>query len=136
MAPNDGRKSPMSTAALSTNISRIAAQFLIARAERQTGSRMAAYEIVAKNVGTSAEWLRKFINGSEAKEPKWSVGWSLIDHCNRVLCTRVEQEMDQERSQILALKRDIDAVASSLNRVVEIAEGAQALAASSSENET
>jgi hypothetical protein len=61
--------------------------------------------------------LRKFVNGgAEAKEPKWTVGWNLIEQCNRVLCTRVEQEIDQERSKIAALKREIDAVTSPVNR--------------------
>jgi hypothetical protein len=107
---------------------RIAAQFLVERAMRQSGSRMVAYEMVAQTVGTSADWLRKFVssNGAEAKEPKWTVGWNLIEQCNRVLCTRVEQEIDQERSKIETLRRKIDAVASPINQVVASAQGAQA----------
>jgi hypothetical protein len=109
---------------------RIAAQFLVDRAERQTGSRMVAYEVVAKAAGTSADWIRKFVNGSEAKEPKWTVGWNLIEHCNRVLCTRVEQEIDKERCKAEALKREIDAVTSPVSRVVATAQAAQASPAS------
>jgi hypothetical protein len=116
----------MSTAATTP---RAAAQFLVERAERQTGSRMVAYEVVAQTVGTSADWIRKFVNGNgtEAKEPKWTVGWNLIEHCNRVLCTRVEQEIDKERSRIETLKRKIDATASPVNRMVASAQGAQTL---------
>jgi hypothetical protein len=36
---------------------------LVERAERQTGSRMAAYELVAQMVGRSPEWLRAFARG-------------------------------------------------------------------------
>ncbi|MCK1479304.1 hypothetical protein IVB27_32340 [Bradyrhizobium sp. 197] len=105
---------------------RNAAQFLVERAERQSGSRMVAYEMVAQTVGTSADWLRKFVNGTGAKEPGWTVGWNLIEHCNRVLCTRVEREIDKERSKAATLKREIDAVNSPVGRVVASAQGAQA----------
>jgi hypothetical protein len=107
---------------------RAAAQFLVDRAERQTGSRMVAYGVVAQAVGTSADWIRKFVNGngSEAKEPKWTVGWNLIEHCNKVLCTRVEQEIDKERSRIETLKREIDAAFTPVNRMVASAQTAQA----------
>ena len=105
---------------------RIAAQFLVERAERQSGSRMVAYEMVAQTVGTSSDWLRKFVNGTGAKEPGWTVGWNLIEHCNRVLCTRVEREIDKERSKAATLKREIDAVSSPIDRVVASAQGAQA----------
>jgi hypothetical protein len=115
----------MSTAATTP---RSAAQFLVERAERQTGSRMVAYEVVAQTVGTSADWIRKFVapRGAEAKEPSWTVGWNLIEQCNRVLCTRVEQEIAAERSKIETLKREIDAATSPVNRMVAPAPGAQA----------
>lgn len=118
----------MSSAAIASGLTRSAANALVERAERQTGSRMAAYVVVAQTVGTSAEWIRKFINGSEAKEPKWTVGWNLIDHYNRI-CTRVEQEHDKERLLIQTLKREIDAVTSPVARMVEIAARAETPAA-------
>ena len=108
----------MSNAAITSALTRSAANALVERAERQTGSRMAAYEMVASTVGTSSDWLRKFINGSEAKEPKWTVGWNLLDQYNRV-CNRVEQEIEIERLQLQTLKREIDAATSSVDRMVE-----------------
>lgn len=84
--------------------------------------------MVAQTVGTSAEWLRKFINGSEAKEPKWTVGWNLLDQYDRI-CTRVEQEIETERCQIRTLKREINAATSPVNRMVESARRAEAPAA-------
>jgi hypothetical protein len=108
----------MSNAAIVSRLTRSAAHALVERAERQTGSRMAAYEQVAQTVGTSAEWLRKFINCSEAKEPNWTVGWNLLDQYNRI-CARVEQELETERSRTQALKREIDAATSPVTRMVE-----------------
>lgn len=77
-------------------ISRSAAAALVEREERRTGSRMVAYEIVAQTVGTSAEWLRKFISSNEAKEPRITLGFNLILAYRRV-CERVEQAGDRER---------------------------------------
>jgi hypothetical protein len=119
VSPKNGRKSPMSTAAITSALTRSAANSLVERAERQTGSRMAAYVTVAQTVGTSADWLRKFINGTEAKEPKWTVGWNLLDQYNRV-CNRVECEIETERQKIRTLKGQIDAATSLINRMGEI----------------
>jgi hypothetical protein len=114
----------MSSAAITSALTRSAAYSLVERAERQTGSRMAAYVMVAQTVGTSAEWLRKFINGSEAKEPTWTIGWNLLDHYNKI-CNRVEQEIETERCTIQTLKREIDAATSPINRMVQIAQSAE-----------
>lgn len=116
----------MSMAANNAALSRSAAEFLVDRAERQTRSRMVAYQVVAGKVGATPDWLRKFIKGQEAKEPKWTIGWNLIEHCYEMLCTRVEQELDEERSKIETLKREIDAAISPFNRMVASAERAQA----------
>jgi hypothetical protein len=110
----------MSNAAIVSGLTRSAAHALVERAERQTGSRMAAYAQVAQTVGTSAEWLRKFIGSAEAKQPNWTVGWNLLDQYNRI-CARVEQEIETERCQAQALKRQIDAATSPVNRMVESA---------------
>lgn len=116
----------MSNAAIVSGLTRSAAHALVERAERQTGSRMAAYEQVAQTVGTSAEWLRKFIKATEAKTPDWTVGWNLLDQYNRI-CARVDQEIETERSKILALKRKIDAATSPVARMVENAARAEAV---------
>lgn len=97
---------------------RSVANALVERAERQTGSRMAAYEMVAQTVGTSASWLRKFIKGQEAKEPGWTTGWNILDQYSRI-CDRVEAEIETERAKTLALKGMIDAANQIANRAVE-----------------
>lgn len=106
----------MSTAIQTTALTRSAAHALVDRAERQTGSRMAAYEVVADKIGSSASWLRKFIAGQEAKEPGWTTGWNILDHYNRI-CERVEQEIETERTKTLALKESIDAITATIARM-------------------
>jgi len=113
--------SPSSTAALT----REAAGYLVRQAEYKTGSRMAAYEMVASTVGTSASWLRKFLAGREAKEPGWTTGWNILDQYSRI-CNRVEAEIETERTKRLALKGQIDAAAATFDRIVERAASAQA----------
>ena len=101
-----------------TAFTRNVANAFVERAERQTGSRMAAYEMVAQTVGTSSSWLRKFIKGQEAKEPGWTTGWNILDQYSRI-CDRVEAEIETERAKILALKEKIDAANTIANRVAE-----------------
>ena len=110
MRPKIGKRSPMNGVA---DISRNAAAALVDREERRTGSRMVAYEIVAQTVGTSSEWLRKFLSSNGAKEPRMTVGFNLIQVYRRV-CERVEQAGDQERQ----LKEEIDAALESAGLLV------------------
>ena len=110
MRPIFGKRSPMSVA----DISRNAAAALVDREERRTGSRMLAYEIVAQTVGISPEWLRKFVKSNEAKEPRLTVGFNLIQ-VYRQVCERVEQAGDRERK----LKEEIDAALESAGLLVD-----------------
>ena len=98
----------MSKAADMTALTRNVAADWVAREERMTGSRMAAYKIVAQQVGASPSWLRKFIHGDEAKQPNWTVGWNLLTAYER-LCARVEQNAENERAITRALERKIHA---------------------------
>ncbi len=59
--PKIGRKSPMSNAAHITDIARSAAYLAVKRAERDTGSLWGLTTPVARSVGTTSQWLRKFI---------------------------------------------------------------------------
>jgi hypothetical protein len=97
------RKSPMISSATITNLTRSRANALVERAERQTGSRMAAYEMVAQTVGVSPGWLRKLIKGYEAKEPRATIYENIRAHYE-AFCNRVEQEnkIDEARLRLLA----------------------------------
>lgn len=71
---------------------------------------MLAYEIVAQTIGASSEWVRKFVNNSEGKEPKLTLGFNILEIYSRV-CNRVEQAGDNERK----LKGEIDAAIESIS---------------------
>jgi hypothetical protein len=60
----------MISSAETISTTRAQATELFARAKLKSGSKMVAYADVAKAVGTSAGWIRKFIKSYEAKEPK------------------------------------------------------------------
>ena len=94
----------MTTAAI-TSLTRARAYALVERAERQTGSRMAAYEMVAQTVGVSSSWLRRLIKGYEETEPRASL-FENIRVNYESLCSRVEQEneLDEQRLRLLARK--------------------------------
>jgi hypothetical protein len=119
------RKLPKMSTYPTAAFTRSAASLLIERAERQTGSRMAAYDVVASALGTSASWLRKFIKGREIKEPGWTTGWRILDQYSR-LCDRVEAEIEVERTKILALKGQIDATAEVVTKIAASAPTASA----------
>lgn len=105
----------MISTATVTDLTRSRANVLVERAERQTGSRMAAYEMVAQTVGVSPGWLRKLIKGYEAKEPRASIYENIKAHyvalCNRI---ELENEIDEARLRLLIGDHD------------EIGEGADA----------
>lgn len=120
MRPIIGKKSTMPNVSA---LSRSAAMGLVEREERRTGSRMLAYEIVAQTVGTSAEWLRKFIAEKEGKEPRITVGFNLMSLYSRV-CDRVERAGDNERM----LKGEIDAAIESISLLAGSTAGAARVA--------
>lgn len=113
MEPIRGKRSPMNAVA---GLTRNVAAALVDREERRTGSRMVAYEVVAQTVGTSAEWLRKFLSSNGAKEPRVSVGFNLMQVYRRV-CERVERAGDRE----LQLRNEIDAALESAGLLVATA---------------
>ncbi len=51
---------------------------LVKRAEVETGSRMLAYQGVARRIGTSPSWVRKFLGNQAVAEPSFSVGANIV----------------------------------------------------------
>ena len=83
---------------------------LVERAERETGSRMSAYERVAATVGMSASWVRKFVAGNDdAKCPSLIAGLNIISQYD-ALCRRIEAAADNEKARADKLWRDADAL--------------------------
>lgn len=103
------RKQPMNSACQITELTRAAAEELVSYEERRTGSRMAAYVDVASAVGATASWVRKFIGRSPDAKPGLVVGINILRLVYNDLCTRVEQERDNERARLVALREQIDA---------------------------
>lgn len=102
----------MSTAAI-VDLTRGMASALVDRAERDTRSRMLAYQRVAGAVGVSASWIRKFIAGkADAKRVSLVTGLTIIDNYRR-LCARIEAEAATEREKHEAIMRQLDAAAGS-----------------------
>jgi hypothetical protein len=101
-------------------ITRNMASALVDREERRTGSRMVAYENVARTVGTTSTWLRIFISTNGANEPRITLGFNIIEVYRRV-CERVEQAGDRERQ----LKEEIDAALESAGLLVAPAKRAE-----------
>ncbi len=111
MAAKNAGKTAMNGVA---SLTRDMATALVDREERKTGSRMVAYENVARTVGTTSTWLRSFVSTNGAKEPRVSVGFSIIQVYRRV-CDRVEQAGDRERH----LRESIDAALEDFEILVE-----------------
>lgn len=119
---NNGKKNPMNVA----EVSRSATIALVRREQRNTGSRMVAYERVSQMIGMSSEWVRAFTAG-RLKEPGLTVGFNLM-MIYRNVCERVEQAAEQER----IIREQIDAALASIGVMVE---GAAAQASGSREDQ-
>jgi len=98
----------MSTAALNS-LARSALSELVAREEHRVGSRMLAYSNIAKRIGSSSSWVRKFIvNSNEAKEPRLTLFQNIRVHYDN-LCSRVEQENRDDERRLRLIKGEFDA---------------------------
>lgn len=76
---------------------------------------MIAYADVARTVGTSAGWIRKFIKGYEAKEPKATL-YENIRAAYEEFCNRVEQDNELDEQRLKALRGTIrNAIAESFD---------------------
>lgn len=100
----------MISSVATVSMTRAQANELVARAERTTGSRMAAYEKVARDVGSSSGWIRKFVRGYEAKEPRATLYENIKAHYE-AFCDRVEQDNRADEQRLRALRGNSNAIA-------------------------
>lgn len=99
----------MITTAQVTDLTRMRATELVSHAARKNGSLMRGYEIVARSVGVSPGWLRRFIKSYEAaKEPRATV-YENIRASYEAFCSRVELENELDEKRLHALRRGPDA---------------------------
>lgn len=87
------------------------AKSLVQREESRTFSRMVAYENVARMIGTSSAWLRRFINNYGEVTPSFPVGMNIIALYEQV-CTRVEQETARSNQRAAFIEETIREVTS------------------------
>lgn len=95
----------MITTAEITDLTRMRATELVNRAERRSGSRMSAYELVARSVGVSPGWLRRFIKNYEAAREPRATFYENIRANYEAFCNRVEQENELDELRLRSLRR-------------------------------
>lgn len=118
----------MSSAAF-TSTTKSALKALIEREAVRTGSRTIAYEIVAQTIGASSSWIRKFLTyDDKVAEPRYALFQNIASYYDNI-CTRVEQEQQNERAKLAALRVEMDAVTQGFGRLVEGAARAQGIRA-------
>lgn len=91
---------------------------LVQRAERATGSKMAAYDIVARELKASASWIRKALGNQPVAFPA-HVYLNMMAAYDAA-CARMEAEAQAERERFLSLGRNSDAVSQSASRTANI----------------
>ncbi len=98
----------MSSAATLTSTTRMALEVLVGREQRRYG-RMVAYENVAKKVGTSSSWIRKFLAGSaDVKEPRLTLFQNIRASYDN-LCSRIEEENRADELRLMLIRENLNA---------------------------
>ncbi len=111
-------KSKMASATM-TAATKSALRLLLEQEARRLGSKTLAYESVAKTIGSSTSWIRKFITYDDrVAEPRMSLFQS-ISKAYDSICNRVEQEQDVERAKLAAVRDQIHAVNQSIYRMAD-----------------
>jgi hypothetical protein len=114
------RNRTMMTAADTLDRVRPFAYALVQRDERASGSRMAAYDSVARRVGVSPAWLRKLIG----RRPVAVAAHEYHNICiaYRGLCERIEADAAIDRALAAAIRREADeAIASTSGEMAGVA---------------
>lgn len=85
----------------------------------RTGSRTVAHENVARAIGASSSWVRKYlVYDNKVAEPRYAVFKNIAAFYEKI-CDRVEQEQQIERQRLAALRVELDAIDTSFNWLVE-----------------
>lgn len=108
-------KSKMSATTVATQS---ALRVLLEQEDRRLGSKTEAYESVARTIGASSSWIRKYLTYDDrVAEPRVSLFQSISKAYDNI-CSRVELERDIERAKLAAIRDEIDAVNQSFDRLV------------------
>jgi hypothetical protein len=110
-------KSKMTSATM-TAATKSALRLLLEQEARRLGSKTLAYDEVARSIGASTSWIRKYLTYDDrVAEPRVSLFQS-ISKAYETICRRVEQEQQIERAKLAAIRNDINAVTESFDRMV------------------
>lgn len=89
---------------------------LVEQEEDRAGARMTAYEVVARQVGVTASWVRKFI-GRQPLVVEAHEYLNIVSAYTR-LCERIEVDAELRRQRAAALREDAHAALASAVVVV------------------
>jgi hypothetical protein len=103
------RKRTMTTAEDTIEKARPFVLALVQREERNSGSRMAAYERVASLVGVNPSWLRKLL-GRQPGIVLAAHELINISSAYRSLCERIEAEAERERRLAAVMRKQADEI--------------------------
>ena len=84
---------------------------LVRHAERRTGSRMLAYDTVARTIGATGSWVRKFLGNQPVRLDADT--FLRIHATYQANCDHWEAQADEDRAAFFALGRGDDAMDSS-----------------------
>ena len=103
------RKSQMTTIELNST-TKTALRALIEREAYQVGSRTVAFENVARKIGASSSWIRKFITYEDAvAEPRITLFENIRQAYNNI-CERIEADNRADEARWKALRGSLNEI--------------------------
>lgn len=101
-----------------TATTKSALRTLVEKESTRCGSRTVAYENVARAIGASSSWIRKYLSyDNRVAEPRYAVFKNIAAFYEKI-CARVEQEQQKEREKLAALRVELNAFDQSFDRLV------------------
>lgn len=86
---------------------------LVERYERETGSKMVAYERIASTIGVTPSWLRKLVGRDASIREMAAQEYLNIVLAYRALCERIEASAAHDRAVAAAIRREANAALAS-----------------------
>ncbi|MHC2016347.1 hypothetical protein [Methylobacterium sp. CM6247] len=97
---------------------------LVKHAERRTGSRMLAYDKVARSIGATSSWVRKFLGNQPVRLDADT--FLRIHATYQANCDRWDAQADEDRAAFFALGREDDGMDQGTNPSLHVGQGASA----------
>ena len=97
---------------------------LVRHAERRTGSRMLAYDAVARAIGATSSWVRKFVGNQPVRLDADT--FLRIHATYQANCDRWDAQADEDRAAFFALGREDNGMDTSSNEGLHVGARARA----------